>query len=128
MDIQETLAEILKVQREILQELRAVREPKTKTRSVAVAENPPAEPSTEKKYFESFWQKYPNKKGKGQAFKAFRQALARADLRDLADGFKKFLAECEGKDRRYIPYAATWLNGDRWADDYEKQEVSNFGI
>jgi len=79
-------------------------------------------------YFDAFWQKYPNKKGKGQAYKAFRSAMARADLQELAAGFKKFLTECEGKDKKFIPYAATWLNGDRWLDDYEAPTVSNFGL
>jgi len=79
-------------------------------------------------YFDAFWQKYPNKKGKGQAYKAFRSAMARADLPQLVEGFKKFLAECDGKDKKFIPYAATWLNGDRWLDDYEAPQTQNFGL
>ena len=78
--------------------------------------------------FEAFWGKYPNKKGKGQAFKAFRTAIRDHDVHEIAEGYRKFLAECEGKDKKFIPYAATWLNGKRWLDDYEAPTVSNFGL
>lgn len=82
------------------------------------------------KHFYSFWANYPRKIGKGQALKAFRAALKRENIKEIAAGFGAFLESCKGKDPQYIPHAATWLNGDRWTDDYkqERRAPTNFGI
>lgn len=82
------------------------------------------------KHFESFWSNYPRKIGKGQAKKAFRSALKRENIKEIAAGFGSFLESCKGKDSQYIPHAATWLNGDRWTDDYQQERKApvNFGI
>lgn len=120
--------------------------------TVAVAENPPAgnppadivitnkqvptniNPSTSPsasatdQLFEAFWQSYPNKKGKGQAAKAFRSAIARADRKRFLEGYKAFLRVSEGKDKKYIPHPSTWLNGDRWLDEHDEPTTQNFGL
>lgn len=110
--------------------------------TVAVAENPPAgnppadigitkkqvtdkyksqgaiAPSVigQDEMFEAFWESYPRKVGKGSARSAFAKALKKADVQDIAQGFKRFLASVEGKEERFIPHATTWLNGERWLD------------
>lgn len=84
--------------------------------------------SATEQIFEAFWQSYPNKKGKGQAAKAFRSAIARSDRESFLAGYKAFLRISAGKDKKYIPHPATWLNGDRWLDEYEEPTTQNFGL
>jgi hypothetical protein len=79
--------------------------------------------------FESFWARYPRKIGKGQARKAFFAAVKKHDPRDIAKGFGPFLESCVGKEDRFIPHASTWLNGERWLDQPEKQkEYQSYGF
>ena len=81
--------------------------------------------------FEAFWELYPKgrKKKKRTAFMAFKSACNRAEVKDIADGYKKFLLDCQGKETRFIPLPTTWLNGDGWGDDYEEpQKATNYGF
>ena len=67
--------------------------------------------------FESWYKMYPRKVGKGGARKAFKSALKKADYETLCRGRDAFIEEAVGKDKSFIPYAATWLNQERWTDD-----------
>ena len=71
--------------------------------------------------FDLFWQAYPKKQNKGGAKKAWSRIKPTAEL------FEKIMAALElakkseqwRKDKgQFIPYPATWLNGERWEDDY----------
>lgn len=83
--------------------------------------------SVQDEMFEAFWASYPRKVSKGSARAAFAKALKKADVQDIAQGFKRFLASVEGKEERFIPHATTWLNGERWLDqETTESRVMNF--
>ena len=71
-------------------------------------------------HFEDFWASYPKRVGKGTARKAWAAALKRgANPQTVisaagrhADAWKR-----ADTDRQYIPYPATWLNGERYDDE-----------
>lgn len=76
--------------------------------------------------FEQFYAAYPRHVARADAEKAWRQAvkpeevpaiLARIDINKLG--------EWKGKEKRFIPYPASWLRGRRWNDEIEKGEKSN---
>jgi hypothetical protein len=68
--------------------------------------------------FDEFWQLYPKRKDKGHAVRAFKAARRKADQTNILDGLRRCI-DTEWRDRaaEYIPYPATWLNGERWADE-----------
>lgn len=67
--------------------------------------------------FDSFWAAYPKKKAKQDARKAF--AKVDVPLTVLLDALSEHKKSGEWmKDGgKYIPYPATWLNGQRWEDE-----------
>lgn len=82
----------------------------------------------ENKYcsFDDFWKLYPKKVGKAQAEKAWTKLKVDEPL---FEAMKKAI-ECQKrskqwKDKQYIPYPATWLNGRRWEDELEDQNELN---
>lgn len=79
--------------------------------------------------FDNFWDAYPRKDGKAKAEKAYRTACREVSSRVL------FLAaielakwhQIEGTDTKFIPHAATWLNGKRWTDERPPPKSSTRG-
>lgn len=67
--------------------------------------------------FEQWWTTYPRKDGKGQARKAFRAALKKASIDELAEGVERYAATVARSERKFIAMPATWLNGERWLDE-----------
>ena len=68
-------------------------------------------------YFDQLWEMYPRKIGKGQARKAYVAASKKIDFFDLLPKLEAYVATLDGKDKQYMPHLATWLNGERWADE-----------
>ena len=71
--------------------------------------------------WEAWYEAYPRKRGKRDARKAFDRAVKRAGLEVVMAGLQRFLdhlAENPPDSKTFIPYPATWLNQDRWEDDY----------
>lgn len=70
--------------------------------------------------FDRFYAAYPRKVGKGQAQKAYAQAVRRkasaAEIMAGLDRAKRRWVD-DGTEGQFIPHPATWLNGERWADD-----------
>jgi hypothetical protein len=69
--------------------------------------------------FAAFWTAYPRKVDKGHARKAWASALKdETDPRVITAGAEAFAAQCARNrtQQRFIPHPATWLNGERWAD------------
>lgn len=74
--------------------------------------------------FESFWQMYPNKKAKANARKAwdklkvdgtlYTEIMKGLSLHKKSRGWIK-------DDGQFIPHPASWLNGKRWEDEFEKE-------
>jgi DNA-binding transcriptional regulator YhcF (GntR family) len=70
--------------------------------------------------FTSFWESYPRKIAKEDAFKAWQKLNPHNGLVEhilSALSSQKQTAAWTKEDRRFIPYPATWLNGRRWEDE-----------
>lgn len=76
--------------------------------------------------FDTFWASYPRKVGKGQARKAFAAAVKKADVENILAGLEKYKAQVSSESIEFVAHPSTWLNGERWDDDYET-EVSKRG-
>lgn len=66
--------------------------------------------------FDTFWDQYPRKIAKGNAAKAFDKALTKTDATTILNGLANYLPAWAQTEEKFIPHAATWLNGERWAD------------
>ncbi len=69
--------------------------------------------------FEQFWKLYPKKKGRKDAAKAWAKLKPNVELHQTL--ITALCSHCISEDwtkdgGRYIPNAATWLNGERWHD------------
>lgn len=70
--------------------------------------------------FDEFWKEYPIKKGKGAARKAYVSAVKKGvSYGELIEAVRKYRASVAGKDPRYTAHASTWLNAERWTDEYQ---------
>ena len=69
--------------------------------------------------FDKFWKIYPRKIGKGKAKDAFNKAVLKTTLLTIMDAVSEYAQSVHGKDAKFIPHAATWLNQERWDDDIE---------
>ena len=67
--------------------------------------------------FEAWYDAYPRKRGKGQAVKAYRIARKKAAADELLDALREQIPTLTAKGPEYVPYPATWLNGERWEDE-----------
>lgn len=71
--------------------------------------------------FEAVWSKYPNKKGKKQAFnhyKAWRKASVKHTNEYLLERLKKYLTYCQQNNWYHPMNGSTWFNG-RFDDELE---------
>lgn len=71
--------------------------------------------------FEEVWTKYPNKKGKKQAFnhyKAWRKSSAKHTNEYLLERLKKYLTYCQQNNWYHPMNGSTWFNG-RFDDELE---------
>ena len=97
--------------------------PTPEPRSPKPSIEPSIEPYTSSKddevnyYFDQLWEMYPRKVGKGQARKAYVTASKKIDFFDLLPKLEAYVSTLDGKDKQYMPHLATWLNGERWADE-----------
>lgn len=69
--------------------------------------------------FDAFWAAYPKKAAKKDAEKAWRQTLTvRPNLPDLLRALETAKQTDAWRKERgsYVPYAASWLRGERWMD------------
>lgn len=66
--------------------------------------------------FDAFWAVYPRKAAKRAALGAWDKACRRADPQEILDGAVAYARDPNRQDE-YTKHAATWLNGDCWADE-----------
>ena len=71
-------------------------------------------------FFDKFWTAYPKKKAKPDAISAFAkinpdETLLYAILEAIDKA--KQSDDWQRDEGRYVPYPATWLNGQRWTDE-----------
>lgn len=69
--------------------------------------------------FDLFWAAYPLKKSKKDARKAFAKVKTPLDMLLAALERQKKTPDWTKDGGRYIPYASTWLNGERWEDEIQ---------
>lgn len=67
--------------------------------------------------FDEFWSAYPRRVGKGQARKAWASAMKKTDASTIIAGAARFASSSASSDLKFVPYPATWLNGERWDDE-----------
>lgn len=67
--------------------------------------------------FAEFWRVYPRRVGKRAARAAFERAARRASVDVILEGARRFAADPNLPEPRFVPHPATWLNQDRWEDD-----------
>jgi hypothetical protein len=76
-------------------------------------------------HFNSFWDIYPRKLGKGEARQAFFKAVTKHGHEVIMDGVRRLAEDPNLPAPQYVPRAATWLNQERWEDaPYEPVDVS----
>jgi hypothetical protein len=72
--------------------------------------------------FDLFWKAYPKKVAKADARKAWEQTKSiRPDVKTVIEAVQN---ACKTEqwmrgNGQFIPYAATWLRGERWEDEFE---------
>lgn len=66
--------------------------------------------------FDAWYLAYPRKRGKGQALKAYKAARKKVDADTLLRAITQQRAALTAKGDEFVPYPATWLNGERWDD------------
>lgn len=71
--------------------------------------------------FNAFWKAYPKKKAKDDARKAFKKAKLNGSFDRVMAALEaqKKTEEFTKEDGKFVPYAATWLNGKRWEDEVD---------
>lgn len=75
----------------------------------------------------AFWSAYPRKLSKAKARKAWAKALdAGADPDVLVRAAQRFARR--DVEVRFIPYPATWLNGERWLDEEPERRTVGRGM
>lgn len=75
--------------------------------------------ATAEREFAEWYASYPRKRAKGAALKAFKAARKKASLQELMDAVEAQREALTAKGQDFVPYPATWLNGERWADEPE---------
>lgn len=76
--------------------------------------------------FAVFWNVYPRKVAKGQAVRAWKTAMKKTSAEEVIEAAKKYARQQSGVDRQYIANPATWLNGERWADEDSKPTAGGY--
>ena len=67
--------------------------------------------------FNTFWEIYPRKLGKGEAKGAFVKAVDKFGADVVLEGATRFASDPNLPSPQFIPRAATWLNQERWDDE-----------
>lgn len=75
------------------------------------------EPDQSRDEFEDFWSRYPIKSAKQSALKAWLKIAPNQALRlEMQDALERQKVSDQWQ-RGFVPYASTWLNGERWNDE-----------
>ena len=101
----------------------------TPSSSSSSSENTPIAPD---ELFENFWKAYPNRAAKQNAKKAWAKLKLAANdprLDAIRAGFSRAMQSREWLQDggKFIPHAATWINGERWNDELHFANVIPIG-
>ncbi len=78
------------------------------------------------KMFDAFWEIYPNKKARANAYKSFVKVVTNKELfEEIMNKVKLYKQTTQWlKDNgQFIPHPATWLNQKRWEDELEIKNI-----
>lgn len=67
--------------------------------------------------FDEWYRAYPRKRDRGHALKAYKSARKKVSHQTLLEAVEAQRDELTAKGSEFTPYAATWLNGERWTDE-----------
>ncbi len=73
--------------------------------------------------FDELWKLYPRKLNKKYAKKTFDR-LTLEDQKKALEALPRHLQEWVGKDLQYIPHLSSWLNAERWTDEFEEVNLA----
>lgn len=78
------------------------------------------DPDSDPRFIE-FWQKYPRKVNRPAAHKAWTKVgCGNSIFEEVIAGLERYInGPWRDKDKRYIPYASTWINGEGWLDEID---------
>ena len=89
----------------------------------------PFKSKRQEQLFDEFWERYPKKRSKGRAERAWVKIKPDEQLfKAILDGLERAKTSVEWlkDDEQYIPYPSTWLNSKGWEDEYKTTaEVNN---
>jgi len=69
--------------------------------------------------WEEFWKLYPRSESKAEALKAYQKALKKNSAEYLLERLNLYIAHNQKHDIKFA-YAATWLNKERYLDEYDQ--------
>lgn len=77
--------------------------------------------------FNKLWELYPNKKGKKDAFNHYKRAIKNgATNKQIQDGIVNYKNDLAKNDWMKPAMGSTWFNKERWNDDYENGDKTEF--
>jgi hypothetical protein len=76
------------------------------------------------KNFEEVWSVYPNKANKKKAVEKWNR-LSEDIQTKIINNVKERVINDSQWQRGYVPHLTTYLNNERWEDEYEKSEITN---
>lgn len=80
--------------------------------------------------FEEFWELYPRKVSKAKAKVSYTNSLKKTTSDVILNGLKNYINEIKEKktEEKYIAHPTTWLNQERWNDEYSQKNFSSSPI
>ena len=85
--------------------------------------------SEEDSRFETFWGLYPRRVKKPNARKAFdSKCKDEKTFNEIMHGLKKWCDSWVDIEPKYIPYPASWLNGEQWNDEPPRTKREEFAF
>jgi|TARA_R110000824_G_scaffold253323_1_gene442214 hypothetical protein len=75
--------------------------------------------------FELLWLNWPRRVAKKQARKAYMAARKHTPAAEILEGVERYAKHTQNQENRYILHCATFLNGERWADEYEDSHADS---
>lgn len=80
-------------------------------------EEEPSKKNPESDLFDVFWSVYPRREAKIAARKAFAKAVKSAGAEAVIAGARRYAADPNLPEKKYVPHPASWLNDGRWDDE-----------
>ena len=79
-----------------------------------------------KEKFETFYSTYPKKVKKADVEKWFiKHKPSDEEFKKIMQGLENYQTIWKDKDKQFIPYPTTWLNGRQWEDEIERKKTED---